>query len=207
MPRQSETPRKLKDSFLELVWIQSYGSVSVDAICDRAGVKKGSFYHFFPSKIALALDALEEYWNSECRPKLDTAFSPSLLPLDRLRAWIANGLSHVQECIDKHGKVLGCPFYNLGAETSTLEPELAAKVSDIFRRYQKYLVNALRDAHENGDITLDDIDDTARDIFTHLEGAITRARITNNPEPLYRLPLTIGRLIGADLSPAVTQTV
>ncbi len=40
------------------MWQQSYGSVTIDAICERAGVKKGSFYHAYPDKAALSLDAV-----------------------------------------------------------------------------------------------------------------------------------------------------
>ena len=47
---------------MELIWEQSYGSVSVDVICERAGARKGSFYHFFPSKSDLAAVAIEDHW-------------------------------------------------------------------------------------------------------------------------------------------------
>jgi len=38
---------------------EGYGVVTIDDICQRAGVKKGSFYYFFESKSALAVAALE----------------------------------------------------------------------------------------------------------------------------------------------------
>ena len=43
----------------ELIWVGSYGSTSVDDICEKAAVKKGSFYYFFESKADLAIAAIE----------------------------------------------------------------------------------------------------------------------------------------------------
>ena len=81
----SDTRQKLIDTALELIWQSSYGAVSVDDICKSADVKKGSFYHFFPSKVDLAIAAMEHAQES-MRPDLDRIFSASTPPLrkDRL---------------------------------------------------------------------------------------------------------------------------
>jgi AcrR family transcriptional regulator len=42
---------------MDLIWENSNGATSVDAICQRAVVRKGSFYYFFKSKSQLAPDA------------------------------------------------------------------------------------------------------------------------------------------------------
>jgi len=49
MRQDNTTKQKLLETAMELIWVSSYGSVGVDDICKRAGVSKGSFYHFFPS--------------------------------------------------------------------------------------------------------------------------------------------------------------
>ncbi|PYL86436.1 MAG: TetR/AcrR family transcriptional regulator, partial [Verrucomicrobia bacterium] len=43
MPRVSDMKKRLTDAALDLMWENSYGTTSVDAICERAGAKKGSF--------------------------------------------------------------------------------------------------------------------------------------------------------------------
>ncbi len=50
------------DAVLELIWSGSYGSTTIDHICEKAGVKKGSFYYFFDSKAELAAEAFEANW-------------------------------------------------------------------------------------------------------------------------------------------------
>ena len=51
MGRTSNAKERLLQVAFDLIWQQSYGAVSVDDICQRAKVKKGSFYYFFPLKI------------------------------------------------------------------------------------------------------------------------------------------------------------
>src|SRR5512138_1338390 len=65
MGRTSDAKEKLLDVAFELIWDNSYGGVSVDQICERAGVNKGSFYHFFGSKADLAVAAYQEHWRQK----------------------------------------------------------------------------------------------------------------------------------------------
>src|SRR5436309_200261 len=83
MPRTSDAKERLMDAATKLVWTSSYGGTSVDAICERAGVRKGSFYYFFKSKSELAVAALEADWRKRKGP-YDAAFSPTVPPLQRL---------------------------------------------------------------------------------------------------------------------------
>ena len=47
MARPSQAKENLIKAATDLIWEHSYGSTSVDDICARAEVRKGSFYHFF----------------------------------------------------------------------------------------------------------------------------------------------------------------
>ncbi|QTR01671.1 TetR/AcrR family transcriptional regulator, partial [Saccharothrix algeriensis] len=57
--------QKLLDAAGELMRGQGYGAMSVAGICELAGVRKGSFYHFFDSKQVLAVEALRAAWAAE----------------------------------------------------------------------------------------------------------------------------------------------
>jgi TetR/AcrR family transcriptional repressor of nem operon len=205
--QNTPTPVKLQQALYELMWRQSYGRVTIDAICERAGVKKGSFYHAYPDKATLAAEAFEYAWKNEAKPWLDDAFSPSETPLIRLANWLDGGLQKTLQCQKEHGKIHGCPLFNVGSELSTLEPLVAAKVVEILRRNRRYITTALRDAQAENLITIDDPDEVARDVLTLVEGALTQARITNTVAPIHRLPLSVGRLIGATLPDSSNLTV
>src|SRR5712691_5109417 len=86
MGRVSDARERLLEATLELTWRESYGAVTVDAICERAGVKKGSFYYFFDSKSRLTAEALKHHWES-LQPAYDQIFSPSVPPLERFRRY------------------------------------------------------------------------------------------------------------------------
>ncbi|NNF95750.1 MAG: TetR/AcrR family transcriptional regulator, partial [Halobacteria archaeon] len=55
MITQPDTYQRIVDSAKQLMHASSYADVGVAAICEKAEVKKGSFYHFFPSKQELTL--------------------------------------------------------------------------------------------------------------------------------------------------------
>src|SRR5258707_1269333 len=110
-----DTKQKLIDTALELIWRSSYGSVSVDDICKSADVKKGSFYHFFPSKVDLAIAAMEEAYKT-IKPAYDTIFSSATLPLTRFENLADFIYESQQQAAIKYGRVCGCPCASLGSE-------------------------------------------------------------------------------------------
>src|SRR5262245_11132960 len=83
MGRTSDAKEKLLDVAFHSIWNNSYGGVSVDQICERAGVNKGSFYYYFGSKAELAMAAYDEHWKQK-QPEMDRIFSAQMPPLDRL---------------------------------------------------------------------------------------------------------------------------
>jgi TetR/AcrR family transcriptional regulator, transcriptional repressor for nem operon len=111
MPRTSTAKERLTDAALKLIWGNSYGATSVDAICDRARVKKGSFYYFFKSKSDLAVAALDADWQAH-RAQLDGIFSPTVSPLERLQRYFEFSYQHMSEIKKECGAVL--PFQYLG---------------------------------------------------------------------------------------------
>src|SRR2546426_10115036 len=104
MGRTSDAKEKLLDIAFQLIWDNSYGSVSVDQICERAKVNKGSFYHFFGTKADLAVAAYEEHWR-EKQPDMDRLFSPQVPPLERLSGWGSYVYEGQQRKADECGQV------------------------------------------------------------------------------------------------------
>lgn len=183
MGRVSDAKKRLMDAILELIWSGSYGTTTIDHICEKAGVKKGSFYYFFDSKSELAAEALDAGWKSK-QEELDRIFSPLVPPLDRIRKYCGFSYKTQQEMKEKYGHVLGCPQFALGAEVSTQEDRLQKKIQEILDYKRKYLESAIRDAHAAGLIKAPDPGAKARMILAYYEGLLTQARIQNDVEVL-----------------------
>src|ERR1044071_10492246 len=118
MPRVSDMKERLMDAAMDLIWENSYGATSVDAICEKAGAKKGSFYYFFPSKSALAVKALEADWQRK-KARMDEIFSSTVPPLQRLRDYFDHVYRGQSKAHRECGSVLGCPYCTLGCEIGT----------------------------------------------------------------------------------------
>ena len=181
MGRVSDAKERLMEAVRELIWTGSYGSTTIDQICEKADVKKGSFYYFFESKADLAVNALEEDWGRH-RSELDSLFSPTVPPLERLRRYCEYGYRLQAEMRTKCGCVLGCPLFSLGSEVSTQEEQLQKKIQEILDYKRKYLETAIRDAHAAGLIDAPDAAAKARTLFVYYQGLLTQARIENNLE-------------------------
>ena len=182
----TDTKQKLIDITLELMWKGSYGSVSVDDICKAANVKKGSFYHFFPSKVNLAIAAMEETYKT-VKPLYDEIFSPETAPVKRFKR-LADFIYETQsQAAAKYGRVCGCPCASLGSEMSGQEVGIRAKFEDIAHRQERYYENALRDMVADGILPkTTDVKVKAQEVYVYLLGQLMMARIQNDLEPLKR---------------------
>jgi TetR/AcrR family transcriptional regulator, transcriptional repressor for nem operon len=199
--RENDTKEKLLTTALELIWENSYGSISVDDICSRAGVNKGSFYYAFKSKSDLATAAFEDHWNKK-RAVMDALFSPQTPPLERLEKYCDRLVQDQTAKFQKFGKMCGCPYASIGSELSTQDEQIRKKAHDLSERTMKYLFSALRDASVDGSLVVEDPTEAARQIFCYANGLIAQAKIENDPNVLKCLKDGVFRLLGA--SPAGT---
>ncbi len=193
-----ETRQKLIDTALELIWKSSYGSVSVDDICKTADVKKGSFYHFFPSKVDLALAAMEETVSS-WRVEHDEIFSAGRDPVERFERYADVVYQKQTEAAAKYGHVCGCSLASLAAEMACQEDRIRQKFDEITNNKKRYFESALRDMIAEGTLPAKiDVKAKAEEIFSYIIGQLMMARIQNNLEPLKRdLKQGLLSLIGA----------
>src|SRR5580693_7135170 len=130
MARESDAKDRLLRTASDLISESSYGAVGVEQICERAGVQKGSFYHFFPSKSDLAVAAAEDHWAKNLADK-ERVFSPEIPPLDRLLGWCDLIRRNQSRRAEKRGKVLGCPYTSMGSELSTQDEKIRRKCQEM----------------------------------------------------------------------------
>src|ERR1700751_3454842 len=196
MPRVSDMKGRLTDAAMDLMWQNSYSAASVDAICERAGAKKGSFYYFFKSKSELAAAGLEADWNKK-RAEMDAIFSPTVPPLQRFDRYFDFVHDRLAELQKKCGSILGCPFVSVGSEVSTQDQIVRETIDRIMDRKLKYFVSAVRDAAAQGLIDAPDPAAKAKALFSCYQGTVAQARIQNDIELLREFKTVAKDVLGA----------
>jgi TetR/AcrR family transcriptional repressor of nem operon len=174
---------RLMEAAMDLMWQNGYGAASVDAICEHARAKKGSFYYFFKSKSELAAAALEADWNKK-RVEMDSIFSPTVPPLERFDRYFDFVYERLAEVQKKCGSILGCPFVSVGSEVSTQDQVVRETIDRIMDRKLQFFVSAARDAAAQGLIVARDSEAKARALFACYQGTVAQARIQNDVELL-----------------------
>jgi len=195
MGRTSDARRRLIDAAHELIWEYSYGAVTIDAICERAAVKKGSFYYFFDSKADLALVALNDWW-TEREVLFQKLFNSTMPPLDRIRTYLGYVSQRQFESFENDGQVLGCPLFTLGSEISRQDEKIRARVHEILTIGTGYFARAIAEAQALGEVEPGDPLVKARNLVSYYEGLLTRARIEKNLESIRHLSSSALEVIG-----------
>ena len=201
-----DSRQRLLAAAWELLWLNSYATVSVDDLCKRAEVNKGSFYHHFESKVALAEAAFAEQWAC-LRPLLDGIFSVQVAPLERLDGYAAMTLRFQGEKSQEFGQVLGCPWVTLGSEAGARDSELRAVAALKADRVTCYFAAAIREAQALGQVPAGDAQELAEMCQAFVTGTAARARISNSLEPFKRMAAGIRRLLGAAALPESAASV
>ncbi len=158
MGRVSDARERLIDAANELTAKLGYSAVTVDAICEHAGVKKGSFYHYFDSKAALSKAAIEEWWQTNSRPTLDTAFSVTNPPLERIRLYFDALYQKMLDRQNRGEKVMGCLLFSVAMEGGGVDQEVVEATQRVLARKRRYFDAAIREAEQAGLVHVTDVD-------------------------------------------------
>ena len=196
MGRPSHAKEKLRQVASDLIWDNTYVSISVNKICQKAKVHKGSFYHFFRTKADLAIAACEMLWQ-KTQPELDRIFSPQVPALERLSRWCHYIQRTQQEKAQEYGHVCGCPYASVGAELTTNDERVRIKVEELIERATKFIESAIADAIREGSVSVNDPKTSARQVCAYLLGLLFQARLRNDLNVLRDLQPTVITMVGA----------
>ena len=187
MESGTDTQQRILDSARELIYSRSYADVGVAAICEHAGVKKGSFYHFFPSKRDLTISMLDGFYLDLKESIVAKAFAEDLPPMARLDRFGQLAYEFQQQVHKNTGLVLGCPFGNLSNELATQDESIRIRIEQIFTNLQVILRQVLREAVDAGEVEDINIEATAQAMLAYFEGVMLLAKSQNNAEILSQL--------------------
>ena len=170
---------RLLDSALGAIRAKGYAATTVEEICERAGVSKGSFFHHFRSKDELALAAVGHFSAMAEGLFVDAPFHRPDDPLDRLLAYVDFRSALLEGELSEFTCLLG----TLAQETYDTHPaireacnrELSAHIAgllpDIEQARQRYAPGAAWTAESVGVF-----------IQSVLQGAFIFAKARQGPE-------------------------
>jgi TetR/AcrR family transcriptional repressor of nem operon len=179
--KDSGTRDKLLEVGAQAIAEKSFNSCGLAEILSRAGVPKGSFYHYFASKedfgVALIEKAIEEHMVT-LRPILSDRRKK---PLARLRTVFEQGLEECRE----HGAARQCLIPKLALETGQLSEPVHAAVKCAYDQWTAILAQVIREAQAAGELerTLDP-DRLANLLVMLWEGATIRMQIDRSLQPV-----------------------
>jgi TetR/AcrR family transcriptional regulator, transcriptional repressor for nem operon len=187
MGRTSDARERLVAAAVELFYARGYQGVGIDELCERAGVRKGSFYYFFPSKRDLVLAALDHRWKLAKEYMVAPILGGDVPPLERIRRFFAAIADASTQEKSSTGECGGCAFGNLSAEMSSHDAKIRQRVRKVFDEIAGYVETALEQAVECGEAPGIKPPENARALVAYMEGLLLLARTHNDPGILRRL--------------------
>lgn len=195
MGRTSDAKERLINTAMSLVRGGSYNAVSVDDLCRNADVRKGSFYHFFPSKQHLVLATLDAWWENISREVIQPSEKNNNSPIERIQQFFERATKQQFRNAKAYGQFVGCPFGTLAMELATQDEDIRIKLDEIFSRFTGYFESTLKEAVDKGEIPHHDLAITAKALLAQLYGTILLAKAGNDPKRMSNLPTDAMRLI------------
>lgn len=155
---------------------KGYNATGINEIISSAGLTKGSFYFYFPSKKELALE-VAGYYNRLKQEELNRAAEG--------REWDAFVDKIIGDIISraKQRKIFGCPIAVLGMEIAFLEPEIA----DRYYTSLKWITDIFADVMKKSGVQDEKADSLAARAVALYEGYLMLYRVSRDVAELEKL--------------------
>lgn len=183
MAKSQSTKIKLVDK--ASIEFAHYGAraVGVDQLCKAAGINKGSFYHYYPSKQALIVACIEAEWDVLRDKLLAPAFSPEIEPLERIQTFFQIVTGRQKAFHAEHGIYPGCLMCTLGSELGPEDEVVREKVKEYYRRNTAYLYTAFKEGSDDRSVKQDP-ERLAEEASLIIPAAFLQVRSLQNLKPL-----------------------
>lgn len=136
----SPTREKLLDAGLQLISSKGFAATTVEEVCAAAGLTKGSFFHYFDSKNALARAVLERYCADMPMPGAVDRRTDD--PLERVHAHVDAAIGMARDPRMASGCLLG----TLAQEMAATDAEMRALCQQGFAGWTQAIARDLEAA-------------------------------------------------------------
>ncbi|QIF00007.1 TetR/AcrR family transcriptional regulator [Roseimicrobium sp. ORNL1] len=195
----SEAPSKvsLLSAAKALFLARGYAGTSVDTICEKAGVSKGSFYHSFKSKEDLGIGVLQ--WSLERGGEVLGAHKKVADPVEQSLVYLRH-LENSAQTLWSGGCLLGT-FAN---ELGDTNPRLQEAVASLFTAVIKEIASKLKPLAARPEITCT-ANELAEELLVILEGSITLAKAYRDPSRVTRGIRSFRKTLESQLSASAAK--
>jgi TetR/AcrR family transcriptional regulator, transcriptional repressor for nem operon len=151
-PANPEVRKRLLAAGLDLIHARGFAASGVKDITEVAGVPKGSFYAYFPSKEAFAAAILDAYWVD-----IETRLVPILRGEGPAQERITRFFHALADDHESANFLLGCLIGNLSLELSSNSEPIRTQLMDILERWGGALAECLRSGDLREGLDADDV--------------------------------------------------
>lgn len=179
--RDTGTRERILEAGAEAIAAKSFNSCGLAEILEKAGVPKGSFYHYFASKEEFGVALIERdaaHFLEMLRPIIEDKSRP---PLARLRAVFEGARA---ECV-AHGAERQCMIVKLAMEAAQLSEPVHAAVKSAYARWSALLAQVIREAQKAGEVGKGKDPVKLANLLVMLwEGATIRMQVDRSTQPV-----------------------
>jgi TetR/AcrR family transcriptional repressor of nem operon len=186
------TQRKIINAAERLILKRGYDGTSLNDVVAAAGVSKGAFFHYFPTKQAVSREVIEKYANEQIFIPLEKNMSRAHSPKQGLLDWL-------QETYNAYAQwkfTGGCMLGNFALELADKDENIRDQLKQIFLQWENQLVGFLKPAHAEGKMTMEPRQ-FARLLIAAYEGVTMTAKVHKDTNRAGREFQAIGQLIEA----------
>ncbi|MCV6588851.1 MAG: TetR/AcrR family transcriptional regulator [Marinobacterium sp.] len=170
----NSTRQALIDSMKELLWLRGYDATSPNQVLDHCGAGKGSFYHHFKGKKALAIEAMNERVD-EMIDECDAIFTADIPWLKKFETFL----------LQPRAGIKGCPVGRLAFDPSMADRDLREPITRYFSHLQYRITNELMEAQQDNMIdSFFMAEELAAMIISSIQGGYVQSRALNDAQQI-----------------------
>lgn len=178
---QFETREALVRLGTEILTEKGFLSTGIDELLKRAGVPKGSFYHYFTSKDAFGHAVIDNYASYFARRLDRWLLDDHYAPLQRLKNFVTDAKKGMARFDFRRGCLIG----NMGQELGAGHEDFRLRLDEVLSDWQTRVATCLEAAITAGELSpRADCQQLAAFFWIGWEGAVLRAKLVRSDAPL-----------------------
>jgi TetR/AcrR family transcriptional repressor of nem operon len=161
----------------QLMLLHGFNGTSIDAICARAELTKGGFFHHFSSKEDLGSQLLHRYWEETVQSLLSSKYMKQKDPLKRLLGMV----TFFESIFEIPERPSACLLGNLTQEVALTNNHIKSTFREIFEQWIGALSDAIKEVIKQRNIKEKiDVRGLAELIVAAVEGAFTMVKASED---------------------------